>query len=1139
MLNKPITILLLTLLTFMSAAHSKSMSLVAQDNCGTRGKEVHLTQGKSYILPASQDKKVTKAIRSCTFDDEKVIYTYDGMDIQAAYSLKLTFFSDLGDLPRKIKILSDTRELAVIALPPGKLIQKEIDLPKFAYAYGKLQLIFERIEGANAVISGIQVYSSNPKKLKAVKTAKGVAKKQTFDYDKVPVPRPTYAPFPKSTAGVAQPVMTLNGKWQFNPTPAQDFPNSKGQGWKPIQVPAHWTMQGFTVKDGTYAGYTREFTVPTDWINQHIRLRFDSVFSDCIIFVNGEEVGRHLGTFTAFEFDVTDFVKNGKNTVSLKVRNDSMADNLGSLNQYANFPLGGILRKVTLFAVPEIHITDVQIATDFDATFKNAVLSLQFEIENTSENDASASIVKVKVPGALESYPIWVPEIKSGMRATINASIPVMAPKKWDNEHPNLYTLECALETDGKISESITKRFGFRKVEIRGNQMMVNGKPIKLAGVCRHEAHPLLGRSLTMKEWRKDAELYMTGNVNFIRTSHYPPAEEFIEICDELGLFVELEAPIGWVGHGANYSWKKLKYTNPKWYPYMLQANMETTRFHRNNPSIILWSLANESYWSENFAQVLKHMEKEDPTRPYTFHDQDYGGFNNKGSYAPVANIHYPGPNGDQSVKDYTRPITFGEFAHLNVYNREELVTDPGIRNTWGDCIDLIWNKMVKTEACLGGSIWSGIDDLFLLPDGRAVGYGAWGPIDGWRRPKPEYFYLKKVYSPIRVSTKTLTAGPSATLDIENRHGFTNVNELKIKWVSGKKSGTATADVAPHAKGKLVINTPLTDGDELSVSFFSNKGYLIDQFDIPVGKSKLSHADQKLAEAPIKLVKGTKNLTLTGDGFVCKIDATTGMITSVEKNGKVVITGGLSLVLNPLKGGGCFPNHTADTPAWDPLCTQWKASNVETSATANTVKVIVTGTYAEAKGAFTYTIHGNGRVEIAYDFTTLDKINPRQVGLELNLSNRFSKVSWERQSPFSGFPTEHIGRLKGTAPAFYGKKPNYKTDKSGKVIRKFIRKQPTHPWSEDANELGSADFRGTRTGIFFYKMEAKNGDTVTLLSDGSQAGRCRIDGDHVRLYSIDIDTGGAELFLGSHLNRFRHPLKKGDKVTGKMTIQVK
>ncbi|NWK54954.1 glycoside hydrolase family 2 [Verrucomicrobiaceae bacterium N1E253] len=1133
-----IAIILTYVLPLMGQIHAeqttKNMSLVAQDNCGVRGKEPHLVEGQAHAFGNPAGQKIDKSDRTCTFGD-KVVYVYDGMDIQADYAIKLSFFSAPGDHKRVLKVLSDTRELATITLTPGRLIHKEIDLPKFAYAYGKMRLIFEKVEGSNALVSTIKVFSSNPKKLKAEKGAKA---NQVVDYSKFLVPQPIYAPFPKTTAGTDQPVMSLNGKWQFHPEPHKEFPSKQGSGWKPIQVPGHWTMQGFTVKDGTHAGYLREFDLPSDWGGKHIRLRFDSVFSDCIVYINGQEAGKHLGTFTAFELDVTELLRPGKNTLALRVRNDSQADVLGSLNQYANFPMGGILRKVTLFAVPELHLTDMRIATTFDSAFEDAVLKLQFEVSNRSLESATHVHLDVKVPGALEHYRIWVPYLENNQSTVVTAAIPIKKPKKWDNEHPNLYTLECTLNNAGQKIETVNKRFGFRQVEVRGKQMFINGKPIKLAGVCRHEAHPLLGRSLTMEQWKKDAELYMTGNVNFIRTSHYPPAEEFVEICDELGLFVELEAPVCWVGHHANYSWRKNDYRDAKWYPYILQANLETIRFHRNNPSIILWSLANESYWSENFVEVMKHAQAEDRTRPVAFHDQDYGGFNNLGSNAPVANIHYPGPNGDQSVKDYTRPIVFGEYCHLNVYNREELVADPGIRNTWGDCLDHIWNKMYNTQACLGGSIWSGIDDLFLLPDGRAVGYGAWGPIDGWRRPKPEYFYQKKVYSPIRLNTADLPAGNTAVVEVDNRHNFTNVNELKIQWSTGEKKGTTTADIAPRSKGKLSIDTPLNDGDELTLSFYSPKGYLIDQFDIPVGKAKATPSESDLPAAPVKLAENDSHFTLTGKGFTCTVDKTTGMITSVKKGDTTLIHDGAHLVINPLKGGGCFPNHSADTPAHDPLCSGWKASSVKATATANAVTINVAGKYAEADGTFTYTINGNGVFAIGYQFTTLAKVDPRQVGLALNLAPEFTQVSWERQSAFSGFPEEHIGRLKGTAPAFYGEKPNYAISADGKVQRKFIREQPTHPWSQDANELGSADFRSTRTGILFYKMSSPAGDHLIILSDGTQAGRCRIDGDQVRLYCIDIDTGGAELFLGGHLGRFRHPLKEGATVSGKMTLQI-
>ena len=1119
-------------LSTTTSAEGKNMNLVAEANCGVTGQDAFLTEGNNFTFPTVTG--IDETAFSCTYGD-RIIYFFEGMDIQADYRIELIFFS--GDSKRRLKVSDDINELMTVEIPVGQLVTKHIVIPRKSFAYGKMHLIFDKLKGANAIVSNIKVFSSNPKKLKA---AKGPVTEANFDYDAEPVPQPIYTPYPAVVYGVKNERMSLNGKWGFNPTPSKGFPKDDSGIWEPIVVPGHWTMQGFTVKDGVYAGYKCDFNAPSDWAGQSIHLRFDAVFSDCVIFVNGQEVGRHLGTFTAFEFDITRFIKSGKNNVALKVKNDSMADTLGSLNQYANFPLGGILRKVTVFAVPKVHISDLRIDTQFDKAFVNSVLNLQFEITNDSNRTITGCEIAVSVPKAFKGqHKVIVPTLKAGEKVVVNTAIKVKAPKKWDNEHPNLYTLSCILKTNGTKSELVKKRFGFRQVGIVGNQMFVNGKAIKLAGVCRHEAHPLRGRSLSMKEWRKDAELYMEGNVNFIRTSHYPPAEEFIEACDELGLFVEIEAPICWIGHGANYYWRKNNYKSPKWYPYILQANMETIRFHRNNPSVILWSMANESYWSTNFVKVQDHVAAEDTTRPHAFHDQAYGGWNNEGSNSPVSNMHYPGPNGANRIKDWTRPIVFGEYTHLNVYNRQELVADPGVRNTWGDCVNKLWNQMYSTQACLGGSIWSGIDDLFLLPNGKAVGYGAWGPIDGWRRPKPEYFYLKKVYSPIIVKTKTVAAGNQATVQVENRHTFTNLKELTVKWKVGKKTGTVVSDIAPRTTGTLNIKTKLKDGDELSLVFYSNKGYIIDQFDIHVGKKKALPSAHAVKGSVIKVKKVGDRLVLKGKNFICNFDTKTGMIVSLTKNGKKVIRDGITLVVAPLKGGGCFPNHSADTPAWDPVCANWKASGTKVTKTADAVKVVVTGKYTEAEGTLTYTINGNGIIKVDYDFTMLSKVDPRQVGLSLNLDGRFDQVSWERTANFSGFPKEHIGRLRGTAPAFYAGKPNYKVDEKGTVHRKFIRKQPNHPWSEDCNELGSADFRGTRTGILFYQLSARNGDAVTILSDGKQAGRCRVDGDKVRLYSIDIDTGGAELFLGSHLGYLRKPLAKGAKIMGSMTLQVK
>lgn len=160
------------------------------------------------------------------------------------------------------------------------------------------------------------------------------------------------------------------------------------------------------------------------------------------------------------------------------------------------------------------------------------------------------------------------------------------------------------------------KRFGFREIEVRGNELLVNGRAVKLRGVCRHEAHPLTGRVLTAELQRQDVELYRAANCNFIRTSHYPPAEELLELCDEAGMFVEVEAPVCWVGHHANENWKKLNYQDTAYYPYVLQVNMEMIHFYRNHPSVLFWSMANESYWNREFAQVQEYVLKADPTRP-------------------------------------------------------------------------------------------------------------------------------------------------------------------------------------------------------------------------------------------------------------------------------------------------------------------------------------------------------------------------------------------------------------------------------------------------------------------------------------------------------------------------------------------
>lgn len=1108
----------------------KEYTLVSANDCGVGGAQPFLVQGHDYTMPAAVQG--SDKARTCNFGG-RVIYAFDKMDIQASYRMEVVY---LADSERRQQIVADGNTVhGPVTLEKGKEQRYLIDLPKKAYAYGQLVLIFEVLSGPNAIVSEINLYSTAPRPLvpfagerkKALKNMPAFRVDTAVNAEEV---LPVYACIPRSVPGVYRPVISLNGVWKFNPAPAGRFweTAAEGDGWHPIVVPGQWSMQGFRVDSARFAGYRTAFTVPADWEKRPVRLRFDGVASESVVYVNGRKAGRHLGGMTAFELDITHLLTPGDNRLDLEVRNESVADMLGSLTQYAAHQLGGITRKVTLFTVPETYITDLRIVTDLDAGYRDADLKVFAAVKNASPVAASGIALRLSVDGLPVVLEKDLPRLAAGETWSGWLEGRVEAPLKWDNEHPNLYTLRAELLASGRISELTGKRFGFRELEISGNELLINGRAVKLRGVCRHEAHPLSGRVLTPELMRKDAELYRAANCNFIRTSHYPPAEEFLDYCDELGLFVEVEAPVCWVGHHANENWTRLDYRNPAYYPYILQANMETIHFYRNHPSVILWSEANESYWNKEFAQLFEYIKKADPTRPSTFHDQAYGGFNNQGSTHPVANIHYPGPGGYKQAAQSDRPMIYGEYCHLNVYNRSELVTDPGIRSDWALALAPTWENMYRTKGVLGGSIWSGIDDIFQLPGGKAVGYGPWGPIDGWRRPKPEYWDMKKIYSPIRVHTARLEPAAELVFDVENRYTFTNFNELEIGWSFGAEAGRLAADIAPGARGQLrvAVKNP-TGANELHLTFKDPRGFIADEYAVPVGSQP---QNEWPAPAPERTrLKSTQDrYVVTGKGFRCEISRADGRIASLQKNGKEILCGGPYLMVLPLTGGGCYPDHNADTPVFNDLCAGWKACSVQAEKTGESVTVTVEGSYDGFEGSYTLCINANGELTARYAFRALAGVNPRQWGMVFDAPAGYNKTFWRRKGMWSVYPDDHISRPAGEADLYYAGLPAIVDP----------RTEPSWAWSRDFNELGSNDFRSTRRNIWYAGLKSGRGSRIAAVSDGSQHWRCWSAGDRVRFLVAGFVTAGDEMFLGGYYAPYRKPLKKGDPVEGCVLLRV-
>ena len=761
-------------------AQNKEMRRVATNDCGVTNTQAFLIKGDDYTLPDSFTG--SKEAKTCNFGGT-VIYAFDQMDIQADYRMEVVY---LADNRREQRIVADGNEVqGPVVLEKGKEQRYMIDLPKKAYAYGQLVLVFEALKGDNAIVSELNLYSSNPAQLKPFgkERKKELVHTQAYTVDTTVCAEkvlPVYTIKPHQVAGVYNPVLSLNGTWLFNEKPAARFYEQKqnGRDWKPIVVPGQWSMQGFKVDSAGFGGYQTTFTLPADWQGKQVKLRFDGVSSESVVYLNGKEIGSHMGGMTAFELDVTKGLKTGENLLALRVCSESLADMLGSLTQYAAHQLGGITRKVTLFAVPDIHLSDLRIVTELDDDYKDADLKVYLSVTNSSDEIQKDVSVRLSLSGLPVVLSRHIPEIAAGSSWSGWLTGKVVSPDKWDNEHPSLYTMKIEVGTSDKVVEQIEKRFGFREIRIQGNRLLVNGKAVKLRGVCRHEMHPLTGRVMNPALERKDVELYRDANCNFIRTSHYPPCEELLEVCDELGMFVEVEAPVCWIGHHANENWKVLNYRDPKYYPYVLQANMEMIQFYRNHPSIIFWSLGNEAGMGPNFEECYTWIKNEDKTRAVQYEQAGTSEFTD--IFCPMyydydACIKY-------SEGDIQKPLIQCEYAHA-------------MGNSQGGFKEY-WDIIRKYPKYQGGFIWDFVDQSchWKNKDGVNIyGYGGDfnkydasdnnfndnGLISPDRVPNPHAYEVAYFYQDIWTTPADLAKGE---INIFNEYFFRDLSAYYMEW---------------------------------------------------------------------------------------------------------------------------------------------------------------------------------------------------------------------------------------------------------------------------------------------------------------------------------------------------------------------
>ena len=949
---------------------------------------------------------------------------------------------------------------------------------------------------------------------------------------------PDEASYPvlQELAGVETPAVLLSGTWQFRYSP-----DSK---WDKIQVPGEPAMQGYAIEHDKPFTYRKSFTVPADYAGKHTILRFDGVYSHARLFVNGTFVREHHGGFTRWDTDVTPFVRPGKkNEIRLEVTD--RLDDISYASGYAHHPIGGILRDVTLFALPETCLYDFYAETHLDAAYEDAVLKIGY----SSPVAGGAEVAYTLTDPSGRRYPLAQSRFPLEEGGNMN-ELPVKNPLKWDAEHPNLYTLTITLSKDGKEIGRFDRRIGFRDVKIEKDRMLVNGMPVKLRGACRHDIHPTLGRTTTAELDSLDVILFKRSNMNFVRTSHYPPTERFLEYCDRYGIYVESETAVCFVDtyRQKNYAPGKTQ-DSAGFTPRYLSQCREMVKSFRSHPSILFWSIGNESVYGTNFQQCWDWVKATDKTRPVIFSYP--GSVGEKEPVYDILSMHYQDVNGNlnqwnRSTRGFQGegiPALFDEWAHPACYTYATLQEDPNIREFWGHSIERMWSGLFDAPGGLGGAIWGYVDETFMLPEpkvgtafwkefartakpedyqGKCVGYGEWGIVDVWRREKPEFWATKKAYSPVRLMTTEVASflsGQRLLLPLYNRFDHTDLNEIEARYIyKGEEKKLSLPSVAPHQKGLLTIPAEAWNANEpLLVSFYTATGELIDREQVRLGNEPVHLLDAR-REQPLDVEETAELICIKGTDFEIPFSKETGLICNATSKGQVVIEKGpflhLDINLNHLTGAEVRKSArkflTSDS--------DWKKQSLTYTRKEGTVEVALSGSYKDVQTDILIRISPAGEMNVSYVVAGQPNGYLRETGLSFYLPERLDYLQWERKGMWSYYPEGAFAGNTGETSLYNPKQVRY-------------GENPAQPWSSDTHnyyywaDAGANCTRpltqmakGMKENIYRYTLSAageKEGLTVSS-PDASLACRASKKGDGQLMLYINNRWDYPEIAWGNY-----------------------
>lgn len=862
--------------------------------------------------------------------------------------------------------------------------------------------------------------------------------------------------------------LSLNGNWKFHwvKTPDQrpvNFykPAFDVSAWEQIPVPSNWQLHGYGTpyyRNNHYTfkidwprvmsepprhftafeernpvgSYRREFDLPQEWNGRQVFITFDGVDAAFYLWVNGRQIGYSTNSRNAAEFNLTQHLHPGKNIIAVEVYRYCAGSYLEDQDKWR---LSGIYRDVTLWCVPEVHLRDFSVEPVLDGAYKNAVLKVRAKVVNGGAQTAPARTLSVslfdsghrQVAGAPAR--IAIPALMPGAEQSVSGELPVENPQKWSAETPNLYT--TVLELDGVFDSC---RTGFRKLEIRGRQFLVNGVAIKLKGANRAEHWPESGHHVSEEQMIRDLELLKQGNCNHVRTSHYTNAPRWYELCDEWGIYVMAEANVE--SHGL----ARVLDREPRTEKDIVQRNVANVESLKNHPSVILWSLGNECGNGANFRSALAAVKALDPTRPV--HYQQFRiGEENPADIDSQMYTYLDEFERNAASPELTKPYYLCEFAHAMFNSMGSLAEYSAL--------------MDKYPSILGGAIWEWTDQGLWNrrdPNRQFIAFGgAFGdvPNDHYyihkgvvfsdRTPKPGYQEMKRAFQWVDITRAEdsnppgVGTGQAPRLKIRNKYAFLNLKEFTPVWrlsedgVVIRSGQMEPIDLPPGQETTHSIPfapEPARPGAEqfLSLSFvlpakalWAPAGHEVAsmQFALPRAESP---AAPPPAKGSLRLTKGEKQITVSGSNFRVVFNKETGSIARLERDG-----------INLLAPGGGPRLHFWRAPhihddSWaNAYWTKYGLKELKTKnllfdvVSGDTVRVSAVNRMEGAAGfnlihSIQYTVDADGGVAVDNALSTVGRSIPlARIGVQLELEQRLDRFTYLGRGPMENYADRKFG----------------------------------------------------------------------------------------------------------------------------------